>query len=52
VAIANAASNLLGDISPGEIVVLYGAGIGPAELVKAAPAIDGSYGIQLANTSV
>jgi uncharacterized protein (TIGR03437 family) len=51
-AVANAASNLAGPISPGEIVVLYGAGIGPAQLVKAAPGSDGSYGTQVANASV
>jgi uncharacterized protein (TIGR03437 family) len=51
-AVANAASNLTGAISPGEVVVLYGSGIGPTQLVKAAPGSDGSYGTQLANTSV
>ena len=51
-AVTNAASNLPGSISPGEIVVLYGSGIGPAQLVKAAPGSDGSYGTQLANASV
>jgi uncharacterized protein (TIGR03437 family) len=33
-------------------VVLYGSGIGPAQLVKAAPGSDGSYSTQVANTSV
>jgi uncharacterized protein (TIGR03437 family) len=51
-AVTNAASNLPGAISPGEIVVLYGSGIGPAQLVNAAPGSDGSYGTQVANTSV
>jgi uncharacterized protein (TIGR03437 family) len=51
-AVANAASNLPGPISPGEIVVLYGSGIGPAQLVKAAPGGNGYYGAQLANASV
>jgi uncharacterized protein (TIGR03437 family) len=51
-AVTNAASNLPGAISPGEIVVLYGSGIGPAQLVKATPGSDGSYGTQVANTSV
>jgi uncharacterized protein (TIGR03437 family) len=51
-AVTNAASNLPGSISPGEIVVLYGSGIGPAQLIKAAPGSDGSYGTQLANASV
>jgi uncharacterized protein (TIGR03437 family) len=30
-AVTNAASNLVGSIAPGEIVVIYGAGIGPAQ---------------------
>jgi uncharacterized protein (TIGR03437 family) len=51
-AVTNAASNLPGAISPGEIVVLYGSGIGPAQLVNAAPGSDGSYGTQVGNTSV
>jgi uncharacterized protein (TIGR03437 family) len=51
-AVANAASNLPGAISPGEIVVLYGVGMGPAQLVKTAPGSDGSYGTQLSDTSV
>jgi uncharacterized protein (TIGR03437 family) len=51
-AVTNAASNLPGASAPGEIVVLYGSGIGPAQLVKAAPGSDGSYGTQVANTSV
>ena len=51
-AVTNAASNLLSPVSPGEIVVLYGVGMGPAQLVKAAPGSDGSYGTQLAETSV
>jgi uncharacterized protein (TIGR03437 family) len=51
-AVTNAASNLPGPISPGEIVALYGVGIGPTQLVTAAPGSNGSYGTQLANTSV
>ena len=51
-AVTNAASNLPGAISPGEIVALYGSGIGPMQLVKAAPGSDGFYGTQVANTSV
>jgi len=50
--IENGASNSSGPIVPGEIVVLYGSGIGPAQLVKAAPDSGGSYGTQLANASV
>ena len=51
-AVTNAASSLTGAISPGEIVVLYGSGIGPAQLVTAAPGSNGYYGTQLASTSV
>lgn len=32
-AVANGASNLTGAISPGEVVVIYGSGLGPAKLV-------------------
>jgi uncharacterized protein (TIGR03437 family) len=51
-AVTNAASNLPGAISPGEIVALYGSGMGPTQLVKAAPGSNGFFGTQLANTSV
>jgi uncharacterized protein (TIGR03437 family) len=51
-AITNAASNLAGDISPGEIIVLYGSGLGPGQLVKAAPGLDGSFGTQCGDTRV
>jgi uncharacterized protein (TIGR03437 family) len=51
-AVTNAASNLPGAISPGEIVALYGVGLGPTQLVKAVPGSNGSYGTLVANTSV
>jgi uncharacterized protein (TIGR03437 family) len=51
-AVTDAASNLPGAISPGEIVAIHGSGIGPAQLVTAAPGSNGFYGTQLANTSV
>jgi uncharacterized protein (TIGR03437 family) len=50
-AVTNAASNVPSAISPGEIVALYGYGMGPAQLVKAAPGSNG-FGTQLSNTSV
>jgi uncharacterized protein (TIGR03437 family) len=50
--ITNAATNLSGAIAPGEIVVLYGSGIGPAQLVAAAVGSDGLYDAQVAGTSV
>ncbi len=51
-AIVNAASGLSGGIAPGEIVVIYGSGLGPAQLVKAAAGAGGLFGTQLAGTSV
>jgi uncharacterized protein (TIGR03437 family) len=50
-AVVNAASGYAGAISPGEIVVVYGSTIGPAQLVTAAPG-GGSYGAQLGGASV
>jgi uncharacterized protein (TIGR03437 family) len=49
---ANAASNIVGSIAPGEIVTLYGSAMGPNQLVKAAPGSDGLYDGQLAGTSL
>jgi uncharacterized protein (TIGR03437 family) len=51
-AVANSASNFSGAVSPGEIVVLYGAGMGPSQLAKAVPGGNGAFGTQVANTSV
>jgi sugar lactone lactonase YvrE len=42
-AVVNAASNLPGPIAPGEIVVLYGSGLGPAQLTAASVGSDGLY---------
>jgi uncharacterized protein (TIGR03437 family) len=51
--ITNGASNLSSPaISPGEIVVLYGVGLGPAQLAVATPDSNGFYGNHLAGTSV
>ena len=50
-AVANAASNLDGSYSPGEIVVIYGSGIGPSIAVVSEPA-GGVYPTQSAGTSV
>ncbi len=41
-AVENAASNQTGAIAPGEIVVIYGSGLGPTQL--AAPVVNGSSG--------
>ena len=51
-AVTNAASNLLGPIAPGEIVVLYGSGLGPAQLTSAIVGSDGLYGTALVGTRV
>jgi uncharacterized protein (TIGR03437 family) len=53
ISVVNAASSVGGAIAPGEIVTIYGAGLGPATLVSATPASDGSYSTQpLAGTTV
>jgi uncharacterized protein (TIGR03437 family) len=50
-ALASAASNLPGVVSPGEMVVLYGSGLGPATLTEAQPS-NGVYGASLGGTAV
>ena len=50
--ITNAASNLSGSISPGEIVVLYGSLLGPAALTQFHVNSAGNIDTQLAGTSV
>jgi uncharacterized protein (TIGR03437 family) len=50
--IANVASYFSGPVAPGEMVAIGGFGLGPTQLVSAAPASDGSYAPQLAGTSV
>ena len=45
--VVNSASNVPGAIAPGEIVVLYGSGLGPAQLAVAAPGATGFYSTQL-----
>lgn len=51
-AVASAASNIAGAISPGEIVTIYGSAMGPVELAKATPGSDGFYPTQVAGTVV
>jgi uncharacterized protein (TIGR03437 family) len=51
-AVTNAASNLVGPIAPGEVVVLYGSGLGPAQLTSASVGSDGLYDTLLAGTRV
>jgi uncharacterized protein (TIGR03437 family) len=53
-AVANAASNQAGAVAPGEIVTIYGSGLGPAAVppVTAAPGANGVYPTVLSGTSV
>jgi uncharacterized protein (TIGR03437 family) len=46
------AEHLAGAIAPGELVVITGFGLGPAQVVSAAPGSDGLYAAQLAGTKV
>ena len=50
--VVNAASSLAGAIAPGELIAITGFGLGPAQLVSAAPGSDGLYPTQLAGTTV
>jgi uncharacterized protein (TIGR03437 family) len=50
-AVVDAASQTVGPVSPGKIVVLYGAGLGPATLTQNAQ-VNGLYSNQLAGTTV
>ncbi len=51
-AVQNAASGLTGPVAPGEMVVIGGSGLGPAQLVSSVPGSDGLLGTQLAGTTV
>jgi len=51
-AVTNGASSLPGSVSPGEIIVLYGTGLGPGQITEAHVGSDGRFGTQLAGTSV
>ena len=50
--VANAASFQPGGVAPGEIIVLYGCAIGPAQLVVATQNAAGFLNVQLGGTSV
>ncbi|HXB73924.1 MAG TPA: IPT/TIG domain-containing protein [Candidatus Acidoferrales bacterium] len=50
-AVTNAATNLTGPVAPGEIVVIYGSGLGPAQTVQF-QVRGGQAGTQLAGTAV
>jgi uncharacterized protein (TIGR03437 family) len=51
-AVENAASGASGAVAPGEIVTLYGSGLGPVQLISATTGADGLYDSQLAGTTV
>jgi uncharacterized protein (TIGR03437 family) len=48
--VVNAGSNIAGSIAPGEVVIINGSGLGPAELVSVGA--DARYETRLAGTSV
>jgi uncharacterized protein (TIGR03437 family) len=50
--VENAASGASGAVAPGEIITLYGSGLGPAQLVSATTGSDGLYDAELAGTAV
>jgi uncharacterized protein (TIGR03437 family) len=51
-AVVNAASNMLGAVAPGELVVLYGSGLGPAALAQSQLDAEGMFPTTLAGTTV
>ena len=51
-AVVNGASNLAGPVAPGEVVVITGSGLGPAELIVGDPAANGLYRSDLSGSSV
>jgi uncharacterized protein (TIGR03437 family) len=52
VSVVNAASGLSLEVSPGEIVAIYGTGFGPSAPASQTPDASGAYGTQLAGTTV
>jgi uncharacterized protein (TIGR03437 family) len=51
-AVANAASSLSGPIAPGEVIVIYGSGMGPDQLTQSQPSSNGFVPTNLAGTTV
>lgn len=51
-AVTNGATNHTGAISPGEVLVLYGTGLGPTTLAGNSPNSNGVYGTTVAGTTV
>jgi uncharacterized protein (TIGR03437 family) len=50
--VVNGASFVNGPVAPGEIVTVFGAGVGPAQLVQASPGPDRLFGTLLAGVRV
>ncbi len=51
-AVTNGAGNQTGAIAPGEIIVLYGTGLGPSSVVSNSPNSSGVYSTAVGGTSV
>ncbi len=51
-AVTNGASNLSGPVAPGEVIVLYGSGLGPAQLAQYQPDSNGLVPSSVGGTSV
>jgi uncharacterized protein (TIGR03437 family) len=51
-AVLNGASYLTGPVSPDEVVLITGSGLGPGQLIPATPAANGVYNAQLSGTTV
>jgi uncharacterized protein (TIGR03437 family) len=52
ISVVNAASGVAVSITPGEIVTIFGTGLGPSTGASAQPGANGVYGTQLAGTTV
>jgi uncharacterized protein (TIGR03437 family) len=50
--VTNSASNLTGPVAPGEAIVVYGSGLGPAQLTQAQPDSSGLIATSLAGTRI
>ena len=51
-AVTNGASNLSGPVAPGEVIVIYGSGLGPAQLAQYQPDSNGLVPTSVGGTSV
>jgi uncharacterized protein (TIGR03437 family) len=49
--VTDAASYLPGSVAPGELLVIFGSGLGPDKLIQAQPGSDGRFPISLAGTT-